>query len=157
MLCMSLSYLLISSPFNKDGCHVYNNVDQNPGNLVASAACFNGLYRFDCKYIACKCKSMDSELTLSGSLPIQAHSLLLDDREDLLSATVTADLAVELWHRRLGHLSLQGMKNLQKVACGMNVLFQHGNEDLKNCVPLRARCRPHLILKRRRVLLNHCN
>lgn len=105
--------------FNKNGCKIL----EVSGNCITQAHCVNGIYKFN--GVVC----VSSRYSQS-----RMHSLLLQGRQESPSAAVAAiDESLELWHKRLGHLSLSGMCMLQKVANG--ILLQKPEErSLKDCV-----------------------
>lgn len=107
-----------SVEFNDKGCSIYNN-GQTTGNPIACVECVNGLYKL------CVCVGVN----INKPSP-KEHSLFLDSQESP-SVAVAANLPAQLWHRRLGHLSVKGMKQLRDGACG-GVSFQD-EENLESC------------------------
>ena len=60
---------------------------------------------------------------------------------EVLAAAIDFDDPVWRMHRRLGHLSLQGMLNLKKVSTGMDITEQQIKEKLKAICPVCATTR----------------
>lgn len=109
--------------FNGGGCFIYDKSSKNSGNPIFCAFKDNGLYRVN--FGVCQ-SSRYSQLV---------HSSLLCNRQEARSAKVTANVPIDLWHKRLGHLGIQGMCTL-KDGNATGVLFQTDNEQvLKECVP----------------------
>lgn len=97
--------------FNENGCFIYDRDCEISGNYLIKAVCSNGIYKLD----GCVCE---------GNSLNRMHSLLLRDGQESPSAAVAANASsnVDLWHQRLGHLSIAGMNRLRKHVCG--VVFQ---------------------------------
>lgn len=109
--------------FNDQGCFIHDKSSENSGNPIVCAFKDNGLYRV--KFGVC----------LSSRYSQKVHSSLLCNRQEVQSAKVTAHVPIDLWHKRLGHLSIQGLCTL-KNGSATGVLFQTDNvQVLKECVP----------------------
>lgn len=80
--------------FNNDKCHI-----KNKNEVLASASHRDGLYRLDCSVPNSSClqSSFASSCTLPGNVQVQE------------SALAAGSVPVDVWHKRLGHLSLRGM------------------------------------------------
>lgn len=110
--------------FDSKGCLIYKESVTtglaNPNWIACAVYVYtNGLYKLNV------CVSEDSYKLLPKD-----HSLFLEVSQESPRASLAARISVDLWHKRLGHLSLQGMKCLRDGACG--VMFQ--DEDLQSCV-----------------------
>lgn len=57
---------------------------------------------------------------------------------EAIAAAVDFDDPVQRMHRRLGHLSFQGMLNLRSVSTGMNIVDQQTMDKLKTVCPVCA-------------------
>lgn len=99
--------------FDNSKCHIYDVA----GNLLTSATFINGIYRLEC---------------VPNVLCSQVSSNVLHLNKEQCSSVQSAQM--ELWHRRLGHLSLQGMCALRDgLAVGID--FQCDSGHLQDCIP----------------------
>lgn len=109
--------------FNDRGCFIYDKSSKNPGNPIVCAFKDNGLYRVN--FGVCH---------ISRYLQL-VHSSLLCNRQEVQSAKAAACVPIDLWHKRLGHLSMQGLCTLKNGSAN-GILFQTNNEQvLKECIP----------------------
>lgn len=109
--------------FNRSGCNVFDSNCKVTGSCIAQGSCVNGIYKFNGFVCGSSWVSQN-----------KVHSLLLQRGQKSLSAAVAAsEPLLEVWHRRLGHLSLSGMCMLQNMANGFD-LQKQDTQDLKNCI-----------------------
>lgn len=110
--------------FDDHGCFVYDKRSKSSGNPIICAFKDNGLFRVN--FGVCR----------SNRYSQSVHSSLLCNRQEVQSAKVAAQVVpVDLWHKRLGHLGIQGMCTLLN-GNDNGVPFQTDNvQVLKECVP----------------------
>lgn len=111
--------------FDDRGCSIYDKSNKNSGNPIFCAIIDNGNgYR------------VTFGVCTSSKCSQNVHSSLLCNRQEERSAKDAAHFVpIELWHRRLGHLGIQGMYTLQN-GCVTGVPFQADEvQVLKECVP----------------------
>lgn len=103
--------------FKQDNCKI---IDPQ-GQPFANATCFRGIYKLDC-FSSLNCITECNVATTSANKQAQQSSL-----------AATSSVPLEVWHKRLGHLSLHGMYGIRSLAD--DVVFEddcHGK--LKNCI-----------------------
>ncbi|CAH2091010.1 unnamed protein product [Euphydryas editha] len=102
--------------FNNDKCHI-----KNKNRVLASASHIDGLYKLDCSVPNSSC--LQSSFLSSCTLPRNVQ-----EQESALAA---GSVPVDVWHKRLGHLSLRGMCALRdNLAEGVNF----HSDQLGDCI-----------------------
>ena len=89
-------------------------IEQHDGSQIANAVLIDGFYRLITTTTVVTCE--------------------IDQASRNLAALINYDDSVWKWHRRLGHLSWQGMRNLLKISEGMDIT------DKEIQAKLRERC-----------------
>lgn len=109
--------------FSSDGCSIYESC-KVVGSCIGTAKNRNGIFVLD----GFVCKSV-SEVERSSKL------LQKIGQETGKNAIATLCVPVDVWHKRLGHLSLKGMSAL-KDGFASGVMFQNSDAEqkLKGCV-----------------------
>lgn len=117
--CLTRENLTVS--FDKRGCFI---CDKSSGNPIMFASNNNGLFRV---HLGVR--------TSSKRYSQGVYSSLLCDRQESKSAQVAVhSLPIDVWHRRLGHLGMQGLCTL-KNGGATGILFQTENDQvLKECI-----------------------
>lgn len=110
--------------FDKDTCQIF---DQK-GHSFAVASCCAGIFKLDVECLS-KSFAISDE---SNNVLATTNVLLEQDAQSALASGFVVPL--EIWHRRLGHLSWRGMYAVRSLADGVD--FQDNyNGELKNCIP----------------------
>jgi hypothetical protein len=105
--------------FTKDHCKVFDDI-KFTGNQVLIASKDNGLYRYKAQV---------------RHILEEEHSNLLQTRQETANAHTVSAIPMDIWHKRLGHLSESGMRILGDGKNCMNLSFQKEDTINGSCVP----------------------